>query len=52
MIEKNVETFLACGTDYAQADTVRALSDRVSLVSDLRADTRHIFAEQKRRRAA
>ena len=36
----------------AQADTVRALSDRVSLVSDLRADTRHIFAEQKRRRAA
>ena len=35
-----------------QTETVRALSDRVSLVSDLRADTRHIFAEQKRRRAA
>lgn len=35
-----------------QTETVRALSDRVSLVSDLRADTRHIFAEPKRRRAA
>jgi len=36
----------------ARADTVRALSDRVSLVSDLRADTRHLFADPKRRRAA
>ena len=35
-----------------QAETVRALSDRVSLVSDLRADTRHLFAEPRRRRAA
>jgi uncharacterized protein with von Willebrand factor type A (vWA) domain len=36
----------------ARAETVRALSDRVSLVSDLRADTRHLFAEPKRRRRA
>jgi len=36
----------------ASAETVRSLSDRVSLVSDLRADTRHLFAEQRRRRAA
>ncbi len=36
----------------AHADTVRRLSDRVSLVSDLRADTRHLFADQKPRRVA
>jgi uncharacterized protein with von Willebrand factor type A (vWA) domain len=35
-----------------QSETVRALSDRVSLVSDLRADTRHLFVEQRRRRVA
>jgi uncharacterized protein with von Willebrand factor type A (vWA) domain len=35
-----------------QTETVRALSDRVSLVSDLRADTRQLFAEPKRRRVA
>lgn len=35
-----------------QSETVRSLSDRVSLVSDLRADTRHLFVEAKRRRAA
>jgi uncharacterized protein with von Willebrand factor type A (vWA) domain len=35
-----------------QTETVRALSDRVSLISDLRADTRHLFVEQKRRRVA
>ena len=36
----------------ARTETVRALSDRVSLVSDLRADTRHLFAELKPRRRA
>lgn len=36
----------------AASETVRSLSDRVSLISDLRADTRHLFAEQRRRRAA
>lgn len=36
----------------ASSETVQSLSDRVSLVSDLRADTRHLFAEQRRRRAA
>lgn len=36
----------------AAAETVRVLSDRVSLISDLRADTRHLFAEPRRRRAA
>jgi len=35
-----------------QSETVRALSDRVSLVSDLRADTRHLFAEPRRGGAA
>jgi uncharacterized protein with von Willebrand factor type A (vWA) domain len=35
-----------------QTGTVRALSDRVSLISDLRADTRHLFAEPRRRRVA
>ena len=35
-----------------QTATVRALSDRVSLISDLRADTRHLFAEPRRRRVA
>jgi len=36
----------------AQSETVRSLSDRVSLISDLRADTRHLFVENRRRRAA
>jgi len=35
-----------------QAETVRALSDRVSLVSDLRADTRQLFVDPRRRRVA
>lgn len=35
-----------------QTETVRALSDRVSLVSDLRADTRDLFSEPRRRRVA
>ena len=36
----------------AHSETVRALSDRVSLISDLRADTRHLFVEPRRRNAA
>lgn len=35
-----------------QTETVRAISDRVSLISDLQADTRHLFVDGRRRRVA